>query len=256
MWTEQEERKSSDPQGDGTHDMGNTPDNGRYKATALYRSTGRYKATARYETIGHWLISALEWGPLFTWVAWPLLDDGLDWHPAVGYVAMVALALNWVHNGLRGVHHKRWPALLAVLAAFSVSFSVALQSADVGRFMAVSIVAGALVEALASALIVVLAVFAARVPDYGRLEDALVFGIPLVIAAIVAGITAGAIEASTGKLLLGLGAGLGAGMIPSIFCLAWVYGTVGIVSAWVEKIGGGDQHKALEGRYWHEGDAG
>ena len=190
----------------------------------------------RYERVGHWLISALEWGPLFSWVAWPLFDDELAWHPLVGYAAMIALALNWVHNGLRGVHHKRWPILIGVLAAFSVSFSVALRSADVGRFTAVSILAGVLIEALVGALIVVVAVLAARVRDYGQLEDAILLSIPLLIAAIIAGITAGTIEAATGKLLLGLAAGLGAGVILSIFCLACVYGTIGIDATWVEKV--------------------
>jgi hypothetical protein len=190
----------------------------------------------RYERVGHWLISALEWGPLFSWVAWPLLDDDLAWHPLVGYAAMIALILNWVHNGARGVHHKRWPIAVGVLAAFSVSFSVAQRSADVGRFMAVSILAGALIEAVVGALIVVVAVLAARVRDYGRLEDALILSLPLLIAAIIAGITAGTIEAGTGKLLLGLAAGLGAGVILAIFVLAWVYGTIGIAATWVDRV--------------------
>jgi hypothetical protein len=84
-------------------------------------------------------------------------------------------------------------------------------------------------------LIVVLAVRLVRVPDYGALEDTLLLAAPLVIAAQMAGIVAGAIAHNWGSLVLGVLVGLGMGVFVSVFCLGWVYGAIGIALTWAAK---------------------
>jgi hypothetical protein len=190
---------------------------------------------ARTKQVGNWLISTLAWGPLLAWVAWPLLDERLSWHAAVGYSGMVALALNWVYHGRLGVNKGRWPMFVGIAVAFSVSFSVAARSTAIGTFAALSVVVGGLASSIVSALIVVLAVCMVRVPDYGTLEDTILLAAPLIVAAKMAGITAGAIAHNWGSLVLGILAGLGAGTILSVFCLGWVYGAVGIAASWAAK---------------------
>lgn len=185
--------------------------------------------------IGNWLISTLAWGPLLLWVIWPRFDARLAWHPLVGYSGVIALALTWIYSGFFGLVHKRWTAFVAVPVAFSASFSVAAHASDIGTFTAVSIAGGGFVSGIVSGLIVVVAVCVSRVQDYGALEDTILMIVPLIEAAMIAGITGGAIVASSGRLFVGLAAGLGASAIVSIFVLSWVYGVVGITAALVER---------------------
>jgi hypothetical protein len=185
--------------------------------------------------MGNWTISTLAWGPLLLWVTWPLVDDRFAWHPAVGYGGIAALGLSWAYVGWAGVNQKRWPAAVALLVALCVSFSVTARSGDRFTFAALSIVAGGLLSGIVSGSIVVLAVLLAHVRDYGALEDAILLVAPLVIAAMMIGITTGAIVRDSGSLFLGAAAGLGAGLFVSIFCLSWVYGVIGIASSWLAK---------------------
>jgi hypothetical protein len=194
---------------------------------------------------GGWLISTLAWGPLTVWVAWPRLDSRLAWHPVVGYSGIVALALSWVYVGRLGVNGNRLPTVVAILVAFNGSFAVAAGSSDIGAFAAGSIVGGGLMSGIASALIVILAVLAVQVRDYGSLEDQILLTAPLVVAAMMAGITVGAIARDAGTLLLGLMAGLAAAAIVSVFVLSWVYGAVGIASSWVARRG-----DSIEPTWW------
>jgi hypothetical protein len=197
-----------------------------------WSSTSEHKQ-ARLQRIGRWLVSTLAWGPLLVWVAWPLLDERMAWHPLAGYSGMLALLLNWAYHGRYGVNQHRWPTFVAVGVAFNVSFSVAARAEAVGTFAAVSALAGALVGGLVVGLIVVVAVRLARVRDYGLLEDQVLLAAPLIVGAKMAGITTGAITHGWDSLLLGVLAGLAAGAVVSIFCLAWVYSAVGVAAWWV-----------------------
>jgi hypothetical protein len=132
--------------------------------------------------------------------------------------------------------------------AFAVSYAVAARPGDVGRFAAVSVLAGTLVSSLVGGLIVIVAVRLARVRDYGLLEDRVLLAAPLIVSAKMVGITAGTIIRGWGSLLPGLLAGLAVGTILSIWVLAWVYGAVGIAACWVERRE--RQSGALEQVWW------
>lgn len=188
-----------------------------------------------HERIGRWLASAIAWGPLLIWVLWPRLDARLVWSPMVGYSSVVALLIVWVYTAQRFPPRSNGPTLVAVGIAFNVSFAVAARTDDVGTFAAISLVIGSLVAGVVSGLIVVVAVRLARIVDYGTLEDVLLLTMPLVQGATLAGITAGSISGDRQYLLLGILAGLMAGVILSILCLGWIYGIIGLVSSYLAR---------------------
>ncbi|MBN1584584.1 MAG: hypothetical protein JXA89_28010 [Anaerolineae bacterium] len=198
--------------------------------------------------IGNWLISTLAWGPLLLWLIWPRFDARLSWHPLVGYSGAIALILNWVYNGIFGLTHRRWPIIVAILVAFNASFAIAARPNDLVTFTAVSVAGGGFVFGIVSGLIVVIATCLNRVQNYGDLEDTILLIAPLVQAAMIAGITSGAMATYPGMPFTGLAAGLAAGAFVSFFVLPWVYGIINTVAAMI--VDRSDGHDPV---YWKEG---
>ena len=195
----------------------------------------RRQATEWTERTGRWLASTIAWGPLLLWVLWPCLDARFFWHPIVGTSSIIALVVVWIYTARRFPPRTNGPTLVAVGVAFNVSFAVAAQTDDVGTFAAISLAMGSLAAGVVSGSIVVVAVRLARIRDYGTLEDALLMTAPLIQGATIAGITAGSIAADHRYLLLGILAGLVAGMILSILNLGWIYGIIGLVSSYLAR---------------------
>ena len=84
-------------------------------------------------------------------------------------------------------------------------------------------------------LIVVVAVRVSQVRNYGALEDAILLVAPLTEAAIIAGVTSGALVGDAVHMLIAIAASLLAAAIVSIFVLAWTYAAIGIASSWIAK---------------------
>lgn len=176
------------------------------------------------------MISTLTFGPLLAWILWPRFDPRLEWHPLVGTISALALALSWAYSGHWGLTHKRWPVYVSVLTVFNAAFAVTTRSNDIAAFTAASVAGGGFACGILGGLIVIVAIYLNRARHYGDLEDTLLLIAPLVEAAMIAGITAGAMVTYPGWPFTGLAAGLAAGTFVSFFVLSWVYGVMNTVA--------------------------